>query len=221
MLRYSFLVVIILGVFGGLSAVIAQPFGKRKIPSISYTNILSCFPEFKNPNMEFDVDLTQLRNAIDLKYPSLKSTMRYRKVIFEDYKKISDSDNQVSEGISTLKTSNRKRMTLSLVHIKKGIPEYRMSLEILAENNLGEGQSLPKAHEFNPSKEVIKSYLINTKIEEDESFWVDTKPNKFELSYKLNKDLLIEMDFYDSSRKRQLRCDKRKDQSVLCLCLKR
>ena len=61
----------------------------------------------------------------------------------------------------------------------------------------------------------------NTKIEEDESYWVDTKPNNKELSYKQNNEQVSELDFAELSRSKQLKCERRKGQSVLCLCLKK
>lgn len=193
--------------------------GKKKIPSISYTNILNCYPELKNSKLEFDVDLSELKKTIDYKYPSFRTTMRYRKVIFEDFKVTADADNSGSSAAN--KSSQKKRMTLSISHLKKGLPEYRMTLENLADDKQGEMISLPKNHENNPSQEVVKSYLINTKIEEDESFWVDTKPNNKELSYKQNNDQVSELDFAELSRSKQLKCERRKGQSVLCLCLKK
>ncbi len=193
--------------------------GKKKIPSISYTNILNCYPELKNSKLEFDVDLSELKKTIDYKYPSFRTTMRYRKVIFEDFKVSADSASLENPAVN--KGSQKKRMTLSISHLKKGSPEYRMTLEKLADDKQGEMISLPKNHENNPSQEVIKSYLINTKIEEDESYWVDTKPNNKELSYKLNNEQVSELDFAELSRSKQLKCERRKGQSVLCLCLKK
>lgn len=201
------------------SLVRAEGTKKNKLPSISYTNILNCYPELKNPKMEFDVDLGDLKKVIDNKYPALRSTMRYRKVIFEDYKVAEDGGG--NDNSATNKGSQKKRLTLSLTHLKKGNPEYRMTLEVLSDNKLGEIVSLPKNHENNPSKELIKSYLINTKIEEDESYWVDTRPNNKELTYKQLNEQLTELDFSELSRSRQLKCDRRKGQSVLCLCLKK
>jgi hypothetical protein len=192
---------------------------KKKLPSISYTNVISCFPELKNSNMEFEVDLAILKKTIDSKYPTMKSTMRYRKVIYDDYKSQTEDAHAENSGIT--KSSLKKRLTLSLTHLKKGLPEYKMSVETLSDNMTGEMVSIPKAHENNPSKELIKSYLINTKIEEDESFWVDTKPNKVELSYKMNNESLIELDLSHVSQKKQIKCERKKDRGVLCLCLKK
>lgn len=203
----------------GFNLAWAEGTKKNKLPSISYTNILNCYPELKNPKMEFDVDLADLKKTIDNKYPALRSTMRYRKVIFEDYKVAEETASTDSAAIN--RGSQRKRLTLSLTHLKKGNPEYRMTLEVLSDNKLGEIISLPKNHENNPSKEVIKSYLINTKIEEDESYWVDTRPNNKELTYKQLNEQLTELDFSEFSRSKQLKCDRRKGQSVLCLCLKK
>lgn len=193
--------------------------GKKKIPSISYANILSCYPELKNEKLEFDVDLSELKKTIDYKFPSIRTTMRYRKVIFEDFKVAAEGVDPDSAAVN--KSSQKKRMTLSISHLKKGMPEYRMTLEKLADDKQGDMIDLPKSHENNPTVDVIKSYLINTKIEEDESFWVDTKPNNKELSYKQNNEQVSELDFAELSRAKQLKCERRKGQSVLCLCLKK
>lgn len=182
---------------------------KKKLPSISYTHILDCFPQLKNNSLEFDVDLDILKKNIDQFSPSAKSIMRYRKVIYEDLiSSESKSDSQ------------KKRLTLSLVHLRNQ-PEYRMSIEKIDDKMTGEIISLPKVHEINPNKEIIKSYLINAKIEEDETYWIDTKLNKLEFSYKISNDSIIELDLSDKSKQKQLKCEKRKDRGVLCLCLKK
>ena len=37
---------------------------KKKLPSISYTHILDCFPQLKNDSLEFDVDLDVLKKNV-------------------------------------------------------------------------------------------------------------------------------------------------------------
>ena len=182
---------------------------KKKLPSVSYENLIGCFSEFKNPNLEVDVNLEDLKKTIDYKYSTMKSTLGSRKVIFEDLKSAGEA------------SDSKKRLTIRLSDLKKDPPIYKMTLEVLSGDLAGENIVLPKVHEVNPSKEVIRSYLINAKIEEDETLWFDTKPNKMEMSYKIINEKLVELDFYSLNKRKKLKCDFRKNRGVLCLCLKK
>ncbi len=182
---------------------------KKKLPSVSYENLIDCFSEFKNPSLEMDVNLEDLKKTIDYKYSTIKSTLGSRRVIFEDLKAAGE------------RGDSKKRLTIRLSDLKKNPPLYKMTLEVLGGDLAGENILLPKVHEVNPSKDVIKSYLINAKIEEDETLWFDTKPNKMEMSYKIINEKLVELDFYSLNKRKKLKCDFRKKRGVLCLCLKK
>ena len=178
---------------------------KKKIPSISYQNILSCYPDLENEKLEFDVDLNVLKKNIDQKFPTTKSTLRYRRVLFTDPKLGPDTH----------------RLTISLQKWVKGVPQYDFYLEKLDKDNIAEIVPVTKEKLKNPVKEVPQKFLLNAKLIEDETLWLDTKPNKAEMSYKTSNESVQELDLSQSSGKVQLKCENKKSQGVLCLCLKR
>ncbi|MBL7557055.1 MAG: hypothetical protein JNM24_14620 [Bdellovibrionaceae bacterium] len=178
---------------------------KKKIPSISYQNILNCYPDLENEKIEFDVDLNVLKKNIDQKYPTSKSTLRYRRVLYTDPK------------LGT----NPHRLTISLQKWAKGVPHYDFYLEKLDKDSVAEIVPVQKEKFKNIVKDVPQAYLLDVKLLEDESLWLDTKPNKTEMSYKTSNDSVLELDLSQGSGKVQLKCESKKSQGVLCLCLKR
>lgn len=178
---------------------------KKKIPSISYQNILNCYPDLENEKIEFDVDLNVLKKNIDQKYPTSKSTLRYRRVLYTDPK------------LGT----NPHRLTISLQKWAKGVPHYDFYLEKLDKDSVAEIVPVQKEKFKNIVKDVPQAYLLDVKLLEDESLWLDTKPNKTEMSYKASNDSVLELDLSQGSGKVQLKCESKKSQGVLCLCLKR
>lgn len=178
---------------------------KKKIPSISYQNILNCYPDLENEKIEFGVDLTILKKNIDQKYPTTKSTLRYRRVLYTDPKLGTDPH----------------RLTISLQKWAKGVPHYDFYLEKLDKDNVAEIVPVKKEKFKNIIKDVPQTYLLDVRLLEDESLWLDTKPNKTEMSYKTSNESVLELDLSQGSGKVQLKCENKKSQGVLCLCLKR
>ncbi|GEM_PF-3359497 len=194
-------------IFGVLffSFLVSAQTPKKKIPSISYQNILNCYPDLENEKIEFDVDLNVLKKNIDQRYPTTKSTLRYRRVLYTDPKLGTDPH----------------RLTISLQKWAKGVPHYDFYLEKLDKENVAEIVPVQKEKFKNIVKDVPQKYLLGVKLLEDESLWLDTKPNKTEMSYKTSNDLVLELDLSQGSGKVQLKCENKKSQGVLCLCLKR
>lgn len=194
---FFFTLLLVVGIFAQTS--------RKKLPSISYQNIIQCYPELENEKMEFDVDLNTLKRNIDQKHPSLKSVLRYRRVLYNDVKLGPEPH----------------RLTISLQKWVKGVPQYDFYLEKLDKDNVAELVPVTKEKYKNPIKEVPQKYLVDAKVTDDESLWLDTKPNKKEMSYKTSNDSVVELDLSQSSGKVQLKCENKKQQGVLCLCLKR
>lgn len=191
--------------FLSLSASVFAQSKSKKLPSISYQNIVQCYSELENEKMEFKVDLNILKKDIDQKHPTVKSVLRYRRVLYTDAKLGPES----------------YRLTISLQKWVKGTPQYDYYLEKLDKDDVAEIVPITKDKFKNPVKEVPQKYLLDVKILEDESLWLDTKPNKTEMSYKTSNDSVEELDLNHGGGKVQLKCENKKDQGVLCLCLKR
>lgn len=177
----------------------------KRLTSISYHNLIDCYSDLKNESLEFHVDLDKLRKTIDEKHPTVKSVLRYRKVLFTDPK---------------LGAENH-RLTVSLQKWHKGRPEYDSYLEKIDKENIAEIVPMAKEKFKNPIKDIPQKYLLDASIIEDEYLWLDTKPNKMEMSYKVSNDRIVELDLSSRNSKRQLKCESKKSQGVLCLCLKR
>ncbi len=186
-------------------SVFAETQNKKKFPSISYQNVINCYSELKNEKLEFDVDLDQLKKTIGNAFPSNKSVLRYRKILFIDPKLGPETH----------------RLTISLQKWTKGLPEYDFYLEKLDKDDVAEMVPVKKEKFKNPLKEVPQRFLLDVSLIEDESLWLDTKANKMEMSYKTSNDKTIELDLSSSRDKTQLKCESKKTQGVLCLCLKR
>ncbi len=178
---------------------------RKKVPTISYQNLLSCYPEISNEKLEFDMDLSVLKKTIDQKHPSLKSVLRYRKVLFTEAKR----------------GPERHRLTISLQKWVKGNPTYDFYIEKLNKDNIAEIVPTEKEKFKNILKDVPQKYLLDVTMLEDELLWLDTKPNKTEMSYKVSNDSVVELDLSHVNGKVQLKCENKKTQGVLCLCLKR
>lgn len=178
---------------------------RKKVPTISYQNVIDCYPEIKNEKLEFDLDLSLLKKTIDQKYTTLKSIVRYRKVLYTNPK------------LGT----ERHRLTISLQKWVKGIPDYSFYLEKLDKDNVAEIVPTVSEKFKDPVKDVPHKFLVNGTLIEDEWLWLDTKPNKMEMSYKLSNDSVVELDLSQANGKVQLKCENKKTQGVLCLCLKR
>ena len=176
----------------------------KRVSSISYHNLIDCYSDLKNESLEFHVDLDKLRKIIDEKYLTTKSVLRYRKVLFTDSKLGPETH----------------RLTVSLQKWLKGRPEYDFYLEKIDKENIAELVPMAKERFKNPLKDVPQKYLLAASIIEDEYLWLDTKPNKIEMSYKISNDRVIELDLSSENSKRQLKCESKKTQGILCLCLK-
>ena len=203
MIRERLVYFCVFGLIFGVGLAGAQT--KKKFPSISYQNVLTCYPELKNEKLEFDVDLDQLKKTIGNVFPTNKSVLRYRKILFTDLKLGPETH----------------RLTISLQKWTKGIPEYDFYLEKLDKDDVAEMVPVKKEKFKNPLKEVPQKYLLDVSLIEDESLWLDTKPGKMEMSYKSSNDKTTELDLSSSRDKTQLKCESKKTQGVLCLCLKR
>lgn len=198
MIKFSFFVLI-------FTFVIEAQESRKKLPSISYQNLITCFADLKNEKLESDVNLTALKKTIYQKYPASKSTLRYRKVLFTDVRR----------------GPELHRLTISLQKWFKGLPQYDFYLEKLDKDNVAEIVPISKEKFKNPIKEVPPKYLLDVTLIEDESLWVDTLPGKMEMSYKISNDSVVELELSQNAGKVQLKCENKKTQGVLCLCLKR
>ncbi|MBO9665899.1 MAG: hypothetical protein J7501_03725 [Bdellovibrio sp.] len=160
---------------------------------------MRCFPELKDENLAFKVDLNQLKELADEKFVTAHSQLRQRKVNYED------ADKQEMNLI--LRTSGKKTTELSLQQVgDKGV------LTDLA---------LTKNQRINPKQEIINTFLLNATVKNDEYSYIDTKLNGIVSTYKRNFKVIVEYDLEDRARKRSISCENQKDLGIICTCSKR
>src|SRR5438445_1237545 len=60
---------------------------KVKPVSVSYENLMRCFPELQDEGLSFKVDLNRLKEVMDEKFVTSQSQLRQRKIQYEDAEK--------------------------------------------------------------------------------------------------------------------------------------
>ncbi len=181
---------------------------RRKIPTVSYDNVVSCFPSLKDSSFEAELSLDSLKKRIDGVFTSKKSVLRYRNILIKS---------QVG--------TDTKRLVIGLKRWEKGHPVYQFYTETIKKGGEADLQQAPKDFLKAVPKDLLNSNLAGHDIIDDESSFIDTKPNKIEFYYKLINNKVSELELNDTRKKQQLKCELKQNASilpfVLCLCLKR
>lgn len=175
----------------------------RKFPSVSYNNLINCYPEFKDPKLQFDMDLTILKEKIDSFFPSSKSTLRFRNIT-----------------IKNLKNEELRRIVIGLKRWKLSTPIFSFFVESLSKK--GDSEVIRKPEEFESlvPNNILNAELLNYQILKDESVYIDTKPKSKELIIKRTNEKIIELELTDTSSKINVKCESQVNTAVLCVCLK-
>ncbi len=173
----------------------------EKPVSLSYLNVVKCFPELKNEAWGNKVDLNQLKEESDRKFATSNSLLRYRQVLLKD------------------PMGQQKRMRLAAAKAtKKGKTNYNLTVEKLDSKGEGHVIDLPKSHRSNPNLVDLAPYFLNQEILEDEYSYFDTKLNGITMSYKRNFKDLFEIEISDSRAHRRILCEDKKTLGVVCTC---
>lgn len=176
---------------------------KQKPVSLSYVDILKCFPVLKNEAQTLKVDLNVLKDDIDRNYITTQSLLRYRQVVLKD-----------SGG-------QKKRLKISARSEKKGTFSYLLSLEKLDEKGAGTPMQVPAAQRVNPSQKVLDQYFLNQEILEDERSYFDTKLNGLSMSFKRQFQKVYELELVSEKSRRRLLCEEKVDLGVVCTCFQK
>lgn len=171
--------------------------------SVSYENLVRCFPEMKDQKLSFKVDLNRLKELIDEKFVTLRSELRQRKVLYVDI--------------------DGKTMSLTLRNKFSGGKkiESQLILEKVDEKGVYMNVKLPENQRINPKQEVINNFLLYANIKSDVSAYYDTKLNGLTSIYSLSFKEVQDYELVDSPNKRTVLCEKKADLGIICTCIKK
>lgn len=176
---------------------------KEKPVSVSYTNMLKCFPNLKNDAQSLKVDLNVLKEDIDKRYVTSQSLLRYRQVLLKD------------------SLGQQKRLKLSAKPAKKGKVSYLLSIEKLDDKGAGTLVDVPLSQRTNPTQKDLDQYFLNQDVIEDERSYFDTKLNGQTVSFKRNFDKVFELELSDARARQRLLCEDKNAVGVVCTCFQK
>lgn len=171
--------------------------------SVSYENLMRCFPELQDEKLSFKVDLNQLKEVADEKFVTSQSQLRQRKVRYLD------QEGQMMHLILRTKFQGAKKM------------ETELSLQKVDEKGVITDIRLTGNQRINPKQEIINNFLLGAKIESDEYSYNDTKLNGVQSSYRRNFKDIEEIELEDNLNKRSILCEKKADLGIICTCSKK
>ena len=182
------------------SAGVAQA---EKPVSVSYRDLVACFPELTDESISFKVDLNKLKDIIDEKFVTSRSQLVLRQISFVD------ADNQ------------KKRLTLRAKNPGAWKVNYQLSLEKIDDKGIYSDIKLPEAQRINPKQEVLNNILLGVTVKSDRYSYIDTKLNGVSLSYTRDFKTVEEVALADKRRNRSVSCESQKDLGVICTCSKK
>lgn len=171
--------------------------------SVSYENLMRCFPELQDEKLSFKVDLNDLKELIDNKFVTSQAQLRQRKIHYIDAEK------QGMNLILRTKFSGSKKV------------ETELSLQQVDEKGVVTDLKLTPNQRINPKQEIIDNFLLNTTIKSDEYSYNDTKLNGVFSTYRRNFKDVQELELVDKPNKRSISCEKKNDLGIICTCTKK
>lgn len=171
--------------------------------SVSYENLMRCFPELQDDKLSFKVDLNHLKEIIDEKFVTSQSQLRQRKIHYINAEK------QAMNLILRTKFSGAKKM------------ETELFLQQVDEKGVVTDIQLTGNQRINPKQDIINNFLLNGTIKSDEYSYNDTKLNEVVSTYRRNFKDIEEIDLVDKPNKRSILCEKKNDLGIICTCSKK
>lgn len=165
----------------------------KTIVSANYLQMVKCFPVLKEEGLKTAMTLDQVKQQVDLKFPSLQPRLLTRDIFFKTP--------QGQLRVLRLKTKPQNR--------------FEMILESIDEK--GVYSPLPLSRRVG-TQEDINQILRQAETQKDERTFDDTKPNGHKLSYKTSQDSVQELVFRASNKGPRLYCYVKEGLGPLCLC---
>jgi hypothetical protein len=171
--------------------------------SVSYSQLIKCYPELRNEAWSRKVDLNELKEEIDRNFLTTQSLLRQREVILKD---------------PQTEVSKRLRLAARESKAKKKNYDYYLTLEKLDAKGGGTPLDLPAQQRVNPKQKDLNGYFLNQEVLQDETSFFDTKLRGVTASYKKNFKDISEIELKDSQSSRRLFCENKKDLGIVCTC---
>ncbi len=200
--------VFLVGFGGGASYSEAQPMSPEisasaKPVSVSYQNLVTCFPELTDSRLSFKVDLNSLKDLIDDKFITSNSLLRQRKVQYLDAK------GQQSILILRTKRVGARKLRTELI------------LQRVDEKGVVTDQKLTENQRINPKQEIVNGLLLGAALQSDEFSYLDSKLNGVSLVYSRNFKIVQDLELTDKAGNRSLTCENQKNLGIICTCSKK
>lgn len=171
--------------------------------SVSYENLMRCFPELQDEKLSFKVDLNRLKDIMDEKFVTSQSQLRQRKIHYLN------ADKELMNLILRTKFAGAKKVETEL--ILQQVDEKGVITDIKLTNN----------QRLNPNQDTINNFLLNGVIKSDEYSYNDTKLNNVNSTYRRNFKEIQEIDLTDRDGKRSVHCENQKNLGIICTCSKK
>lgn len=171
--------------------------------SVSYENLMRCFPELKDDSLSFKVDLNRLKEVMDEKFVTSQSQLRQRKIQYVN--------------------AEQQLMNLILRNTFQGEKKVQSELTLQQVDDKGvvTDIKLTENQRINPTQDTINNFLLNTTTKSDEYSYIDTKLNEVVSTYRRNFKDIQEIDLADKPNRRSVSCEKQKDLGIICTCTKK
>lgn len=171
--------------------------------SVSYKNLIECFPELTDESLSFKVDLSQLKELTDEKFVTSRSQLVERQIFFQN-----------TEG-------EKRRMTLRAKNPDALKVTFELRLDMVDAKEAYTEVALTEAQRINPKQEMLNNLLLNTTTQRDVYSYYDTKLNGVILKFRREHKVVEELELIDKPRKRSVSCEAQKEGSVICTCSKK
>lgn len=171
--------------------------------SVSYENLMRCFPELKDDRISFKVDLNDLKDLVDEKFVTSQSQLRQRKIQY------TDAEGESMNLILRTKFQGHKKVETELV------------LQKVDEKGVVTDMKLTDNQRLNPKQEIINNFLLSGTIKRDEFSYNDTKLNGIFSTYRRNFKDVEEISLVDKANGRSISCEKQSDLGIICTCSKK
>lgn len=193
---FSFLAPLILGLT-------VQANAPLKPVSVSYENILKCFPELVDERLSFKVDLNRLKDRGDEKFVTAHTQLRQRKVQYLNLE--GETMNLILRNTFQGPKKIKTELTLQKIDAKGVVTDI----------------ALTGNQRINPKQETINNFLLGANIKSDEYFFNDTKLNGLNSTYRRLAGEIEEYDLVDVPKARSISCSKEKSLGIICTCSKK
>jgi hypothetical protein len=170
--------------------------------SVSYEGLFHCFPELADPTFSTQIKLDALKDAIDYKYVTTDSLLRYRKVQFKK---------EMGGGIQLL------TLGLKTEHPKA----YELRLEKLDSKDGAKEIELTQAQRSNPTPRLIDQYLLDATVQSDDSSYEDTKIKGLSLNFVRGLKGIQQLELREKAAKKTFSCSQESDLGTVCSCTKK